>query len=163
MYIDAFQRGCNNMYQTSKSISIWAELEESKLMPATNRFCDMWREWKRTIPDSLAFEDPSILCEFLSLAGRETGICRSELERGLQLKQPRVSKLAKKLLDSKWLEVVPRPLADGRLEFIRATPLAKSAMRNLETSLATLSAQARSLRSSPRKLRPPANRIGNIF
>jgi DNA-binding MarR family transcriptional regulator len=132
-------------------------------MTATRQYCNMWTVWKRAVPETLAAENPSILSELLRLASREAGICRSELERKLDLNQPRISKLSKKLLDENWLEVVERPGRDGRLVFIRATSLAKSVMESLEFSLGKVSHLARPVGSRRRALILPSNRIGSLL
>jgi hypothetical protein len=135
-------------------------------MTATNRYCNMWTEWKRVVPEKLAAEDPGILSEFLTYASRDAGVSRSELERELGLKQPRVSKLSTKLLDEQWLELVEKPQRDGRVEFIRTTSLARTIMGNLEDLLCALSPPlpvARPVRPGGGKLQIPNNAIGSVF
>jgi predicted transcriptional regulator len=135
-------------------------------MTATNRYCKMWTEWKRAVPEKLAAEDPRILSGFLTHASREAGVSRSDLERKLGLKQPRVSKLSTKLLDEQWIEIVEKPQGDGRVEFIRTTSLARTIMGNLEDLLCALSPPlpvARPVRSSGGKLQIPNNAIGSVF
>jgi hypothetical protein len=58
-----------------------------------------WTEWKQAIPEKLAAEDPRILSLLLTHANRETGVSGADLERELELKQPRISKFSKRLLD----------------------------------------------------------------
>src|ERR1700760_1840903 len=102
------------------------------MISATSRYCNMWTEWKGVVPEKLADEDPGILSQFLTYASRDAGVSRSELERELGLKQPRVSKLSTKLLHEQWIEIVEKPQGDGRVEFIRTTSLARKIMGNLE-------------------------------
>src|ERR1039458_7537602 len=138
-------------------------------MSAISRYCQMWTTWREGLPDDLAAESPGFLSDFLRLASRESGISRSELERELKLKQPRVSKLSTKLMNEKWLEIVPRSKGAVHVELIRATPLAKSAMAKLEASLESLSPRsqvppaARSAAPRRRGLQTPANAIGTTF
>ena len=104
----------------------------SKQMSAMSRYCKMWTEWKRAVPERLGAEDPWILSQFLTYASRDAGVSRSDLECELGLKQPRVSKLSTKLLNEQWIEIVEKPQGDGRVEFIRTTSLARTIMGNLE-------------------------------
>lgn len=128
-------------------------------MTATDRYCKMWTAWQ-AVTERLATESPIVLSEFLRLASRETGITRSELQRELRLKQPRESKLSTKLIDQKWLEIVPRSNGAAPLEFLRTTPAAQSAMTKLEALLEFLSPTppvARTVSAGRRGLQIPAN------
>jgi hypothetical protein len=134
-------------------------------MTATNRYCEMWTEWKRAVPERLAAEDPMILSRYLTHASRASGVSRSDLERELELKQPRVSKLSTKLLNEQWIEIVEKPQGDGRVELIRTTSLARTIMSNLEDSLFNLSpppAVVRRVRPASRGLQIPKNAIGSL-
>jgi hypothetical protein len=126
----------------------------------------MWTEWKRAVPKRLAAEDPLILSRLLTHASSEAGVSRSDLEQELGLRQPRVSKLSTKLLDEKWIEIVPKSQGDGRLEFIRTTFLARTIMVDLENSLCALSPPlpvARTVRPRGDGLQVPKNAIGSFF
>lgn len=135
-------------------------------MSATTRYCKMWTEWKKAVPERLAAEDPLILSLYLTHASREAGVSRSDLERELGLKQPRVSKLSTKLQDEKWIEIVETPQGDGRVEFIRTTSLAKKTMGDLEDMFSTLSPPppvTRPVQSRRDRLRIPKNAIGSLI
>ena len=139
--------------------------EGKQMMSATSRYCNMWTEWKRVVPEKLAWEDPRILSQFLTHASRQAGVSRSELERALGLKQPRVSKLSTKLLDEQWIEIVEKPEADGRVEFIRTSSLARKIMGDLENLLCALSSPPpviRPVRPASGGLRIPKNAIGSF-
>jgi len=142
-------------------------LQEGKQMiSATSRYCNMWTEWKRTVPERLAAEDPKILSQFLTYASSDAGVSRSELERELGLKQPRVSKLSAKLLDEQWIEVVEKSEGDGRLEFIRTSSLARKIMGDLENLLCALSPRppvARRVGARSGRLRVPERAIGSLL
>jgi predicted transcriptional regulator len=134
-------------------------------MTATNRYCEMWTEWKRAVPERLAAEDPRILSRYLTHASRASGVSRSDLERELELKQPRVSKLSTKLLNEQWIEIVEKPKGDGRVELIRTTSLARTIMGNLEDSLSNLSPPpiVRPVRPASGGLQIPKNAIGSLL
>ena len=135
-------------------------------MTATERYCQMWDEWTDTMPAKLATGDPGVLYKFLTLTNREAGISRSELEQEMGFLQPRVNKLATKLLDKDWLEIVKKRKGKATVEFLRMTPLAISVMKELEATLRALSPPptvASAARSKGGKLRPPANAIGNLL
>lgn len=135
------------------------------MMSATSRYCNMWTEWKRVVPEKLAAEDPGILSQFLTYASRDAGVSRSELERELGLKQPRVSKLSAKLLHEQWIEIVEKPQGDGRVEFIRTSSLARKIMGDLENLLCALSSPppvVRPVRPASDGLQIPKNAIGCI-
>jgi hypothetical protein len=139
--------------------------EREQTMTATNRYCEMWTEWKRAVPERLAAEDPGILSQFLTYASRDAGVSRSELERELGLKQPRVSKLSAKLLDEQWIEIVEKSEGDGRVEFIRTSSLARKIMRELENLLCALSPPppvVRPVRPASGGLQIPKNAIGTF-
>jgi hypothetical protein len=134
-------------------------------MSATSRYCNMWTEWKRVVPEKLADEDPGILSRFLTHASKEAGVSRSELERELGLKQPKISKLSTKFLKERWIEIVETPHGDGRIEFIRTTSLARKIMGNLEILLCALSSPppvVRPVRPASGGLRIPKNAIGSF-
>lgn len=134
-------------------------------MTATNRYCEMWTEWKRAVPERLAAEDPGILSRYLTHASRASGVSRSDLERELELKQPRVSKLSTKLLNEQWIEIVENPQGDGRVELIRTTSLARTIMGNLEDLLCNLSPPppvVRPVRLASRGVQIPKNAIGSF-
>lgn len=129
-------------------------------MTATEQYCQMCVKWTDAIPAKLATEDPGVLSRFLTLTNCEAGISRSELEQGLGFLQPRVNKLAMKLLDKDWLEIVKKRRGKATVEFLRMTPLAISAMKKLEASLRALSPPPKVTRASRPKgggLRRPAN------
>jgi hypothetical protein len=134
-------------------------------MTATNRYCKMWTKWKRAVPERLAAEDPGILSRYLTHASRASGVSRSDLERELELKQPRVSKLSTKLLHEQWIEILEKPQGDGRVELIRTTSLARTIMGNLEDSLYNLSPPppvVRPVRPASGGLQIPKNAIGSF-
>lgn len=133
-------------------------------MTATEQYCQMWVKWTDVIPAKLATGDPGILSRFLTLTKVEAGISRSELEQELGFLQPRVNKLAMKLLDEDWLEIVKKRRGKATVEFLRMTPLAISAMKKLEASLRALSptpAVTRTTRSKGGKL--PRPRAGDTL
>lgn len=135
-------------------------------MTATNRYCKMWTEWKRVVPEKLADEDPAILSRFLTHASKEAGVSRSELERELGLKQPKISKLSTKFLNERWIEIVETPHGDGRIEFIRTTSLARRIMGNLENLLCALSPPppvARPVGARSGRPQVPENAIGSLL
>jgi hypothetical protein len=81
-------------------------------------------------------------------------------------KQSRESKMSAKLLKADWLEIVKKRRGKATVEFLRMTPLAISAMKELEASLRALSPPptvARAARSKGGGLRAPANAIGNLL
>jgi DNA-binding MarR family transcriptional regulator len=136
------------------------------MMSATTRYCKMWTEWKKAVPERLAAEDPLILSRYLTHASSEAGVSRSDLKRELGLKQPRVSKLSTKLRDEKWIENVPKSQGDGRVEFIRTTSIAKKVMANLEDVFSTLSPPppvARPVGARGGRLQVPENAIGSLL
>lgn len=126
----------------------------------------MWAKWRDAVPAKLVTEDPGILSRFLTLTSRKAGISRSELEQALGFLQPRVNKLAMKLLEDDWLEIVKKRRGKVTIEFLRMTPLAKSSMKKLESSLRVLSAPpsvASSARSNGGRLHAPPNAVGSLF
>jgi DNA-binding MarR family transcriptional regulator len=84
----------------------------------------------------LAAEDPQILTRFLCLADIKGGICHADLQSELRLLQSRVSKLTDRLLELKWVRVVPKPAGDRRMRFVQTTPKAVRVMRLVEDELA---------------------------
>jgi DNA-binding MarR family transcriptional regulator len=135
-------------------------------MSATGRYCQMYAEWKRVVPETLADVDPGILSRFLTHASKEAGVSRSELEHELGLKQPKISKLSRKFLNERWIEIVDTPQGDGRVEFIRTTSMAKKVMANLEDMFSALSPSAlvaRSAMHGSSKLRIPKNANGSLI
>jgi len=135
-------------------------------MTATEQYCQMCVEWTKAVPATLATEDPGVLSRFLTLTNCEAGISRSELEQNLKFLQPRVNKLAMKLLDDDWLEIVKKRRGKATVEFLRMTPLALAVMKELEATLRALSlppSVANSARSKGGRLRPPANAVGNLL
>ena len=64
--------------------------------------------WVDVMPKALAREDPDLLLRLLHLANVSTGVSQSTLQRALQVNQSKISKLTKKLVKQRWLEVRPK-------------------------------------------------------
>jgi hypothetical protein len=72
--------------------------------------------------------------------------------------------MSAKLLKADWLEIVKKRSGKATVEFLRMTPLAISAMKEVEVSLRALSPpRASAPRSKGGRLRTPANAIGNVL
>jgi DNA-binding MarR family transcriptional regulator len=106
------------------------------IMTLAGIHCRMSSTWRSVIPMPVAGEDPEILTRFLCLADTKRGICHADLQRELGLLQPRVSRLTDRLLDLKWVRIVPRPDGDRRMRLVQTTPKARGAMRSVEDELA---------------------------
>lgn len=107
------------------------------IMTLADLFCRMWSTWQTHIPKPLAGENPQVLSHLLRVADIKGGISQKEIQRGLGLHQSRVSKLVDKLLDQKWVQVVPQPVGDRRIRLVRTTPKARNAMRLVEAELSS--------------------------
>jgi DNA-binding MarR family transcriptional regulator len=105
-------------------------------MTLTGMHCRMSSTWRSVIRMPLADEDPQILTRFLCLADIKGGVCHTDLKNELGLLQSRVSKLTDRLLELKWLRIVPKPDGDRRMRFVRTTPKATNTMRLVEDELA---------------------------
>ena len=106
------------------------------MMTLSGIHCRMSSTWRSVIPMPLAAEDPQILTRFLCLADIKGGICHADLQSELRLLQSRVSKLTDRLLELKWVRVVPKPAGDRRMRFVQTTPKAVRVMRLVEDELA---------------------------
>ena len=107
------------------------------MMTLSGIHCRMSSTWRSVIPMPLAAEDPQILTRFLCLADIKGGICHADLQSELRLLQSRVSKLTDRLLELKWVRVVPKPAGDRRMRFVQTTPKAVRVMRSVEAELAS--------------------------
>lgn len=106
-------------------------------MTVADLFCRMWSTWQTHIPKPLAGENPQVLSRLLRVADIEGGTSQKEIQRELSLHQSRVSKLVDKLLDQKWVQIVPQPDGDRRIRLVRVTPKARNAMRLVEAELSS--------------------------
>jgi DNA-binding MarR family transcriptional regulator len=106
------------------------------MMTLSGIHCRMSSTWRSVIPMPLAAEDPQILTRFPCLAEIRGGVSHSDLQRELVMHQSRLSKLVDKLLEEKWLRVVPKPGGDRRMRFVQTTPKAVRVMRLVEDELA---------------------------
>jgi DNA-binding MarR family transcriptional regulator len=103
----------------------------------TDTFIAMWSIWVDVMPKALAREDPDLLLRLLHLADVSTGVAQSTLLRALHVNQSKLSKLTKRLIKQRWLEV--RPQADDRrFLFVRTSQRAKNSMVALQTRLSSL-------------------------
>jgi DNA-binding MarR family transcriptional regulator len=107
------------------------------IMTLADLYCRMWSTWQSEIPKPVADENPQILTHILRIADVKGGISQSELQRELGLNQSRLSKLADKLLEQKWVQIVPKPEGDRRMRFVRTTPKARRAMQSVESALSS--------------------------
>lgn len=107
------------------------------MMTLSGIHCRMSSTWRSVIPMPLAAEDPQILTRFLCLADIKGSICHADLQSELRLLQSRVSKLTDRLLELKWVRVVPKPGGDRRMRFVQTTPKAVRVMRSVEAELAS--------------------------
>jgi DNA-binding MarR family transcriptional regulator len=107
------------------------------MMTLSGIHCRMSSTWRSVIPMPLAAEDPQILTRFPCLAEIRGGVSHSDLQRELVMHQSRLSKLVDKLLEEKWLRVVPKPGGDRRMRFVQTTPKAVRVMRSVEAELAS--------------------------
>jgi DNA-binding MarR family transcriptional regulator len=97
----------------------------------------MWSIWVDVMPKALAREDPDLLLRLLQLADVSVGVAQSTLQRALHVNQSRLSKLTKKLIKQRLLEV--RPQADDRrFLFVRTSQRGKNSMVALQTRLSSL-------------------------
>lgn len=106
-------------------------------MTLADLYCRMWSTWQSQIPKLLADENPRVLTHLLRLADIRGGICHADLQSELRLLQSRVSKLMDRLLELKWVRVVPKPGGDRRMRFVQTTPKAVRVMRSVEAELAS--------------------------
>jgi hypothetical protein len=126
----------------------------------------MWAAWRLGVSKKLAAVDPRVLSEYLRLASGTAGATRSELQSELGWKQARESKMSTKLLEADWLEIIKKPKGKAKVESLRMTLVAISAMKELEVSLRALSPTpmaASVARSKRGRLRLPLNRVGNVL
>lgn len=103
-------------------------------MNGTAVFIEMFSQWNTTVGRLLAGQDPSILIRIVELASTEEGISQGALQHDLKINQPRLSKLTKKLVASKWVEV-RRPSSDRRFVLMRATDHARKIVKDLNAKL----------------------------
>jgi DNA-binding MarR family transcriptional regulator len=107
------------------------------IMKFVDLFSRMWSTWQSQIPKPFADENPQILIQLLRIADIKGGISQSELQSALGVNQPRLSKLADKLLEHQWIQIVPKPEGDRRMRFVRTTSKARRAMQLVEAALFT--------------------------
>ena len=121
----------------------------------TSLFVKMWAEWKSKLPKSLANEDPDMLIHLLELSSNDSGVSQSEAQRELGVRQPRLSKLMKKLLNEKWINVA-KSEKDGRVTPMKATRAARKWLSGLQERLTGLGAAPKPgvLRSSTKTPKP---------
>jgi len=127
----------------------WDGTIEDPEITATELYAGMWQQWHALLPHTICDENPVVLCELLRLAGTPLGITRKDLEDGLGLIQSKISKLTKKLLAEKWLEVLHDEDGDQRLEFLGTTGTADTALMAIEVALETVAECRRN--SQPRR------------
>jgi DNA-binding MarR family transcriptional regulator len=96
-----------------------------------------WSVWWSKVPDRLARQESSLVVRLLTLGLRQGGIRQSELKRQLGIAQPRLSKLMRKLLKAKWIEV-ERLETDRRVWLMTTTVAAADRLAALKSDLAPL-------------------------
>jgi len=112
-------------------------LPEKLRLTGADVFIAMWSTWHDLMPKALAGENPDLLFRLLHLADVPTGVSQSTLQRALHLQQSKLSKLTRKLVKQKWLDV--RPHADDRrFLFVRTSPRAKNSVVAVQTRLSAL-------------------------
>lgn len=103
----------------------------------TSLFVKMWSAWKSKLPKSLVNEDPDLLIRLLELCSRDAGVQQAEAQREIGVRQPRLSKLMKKLLNEKWI-TVGKSEKDGRVTPMKATKAAQKWLSDLQERLSGL-------------------------
>ena len=113
-------------------------------------FVRIWSIWWSGAPDSLKRQEPSVVVRLLTLGLREGGISQANLQRELQINQPRLSKLTDKLRKAGWIKV-KTSAADRRIRLTATTVKAQERLSALKAELAALV-------RAPRAEKPPARR-----
>jgi DNA-binding MarR family transcriptional regulator len=98
-------------------------------------FVRIWADWWFRVPTGLARQEASVVARLLMLGSREGGISQSDLQRELQMNQPRLSKLMRKLLKVGWIQV-KRSKTDRRIRLMTTTVSARARMASLKQDLA---------------------------
>jgi DNA-binding MarR family transcriptional regulator len=120
------------------------------MLTGTDVFIAMWSMWSARIPKALVGENPDTLLRLIRLADAPKGVSQGALQRELQISQSKVSKVTAKLVEHKWLEVLP-DAGDRRFLFVRTSQRAKNTVISVEAQLASL---------LPRTARSPRRRRG---
>jgi DNA-binding MarR family transcriptional regulator len=97
-------------------------------------FIQMWEAWQRIIPKTMRREDPRVLIAFLHLSEDAEGIFQMELKAKLEINQPRLSKLMRKLEDAEWIQI-EKPADDRRKRRVVLSPAGRTGLAALRSNL----------------------------
>jgi hypothetical protein len=104
-------------------------------MEAVEKFSQMATIWRSRIPKSLAGEDPAELVALLFQISVPGGISQSDLKAAMKISQSRLSRLTKRLLREKWVEV-RHPETDRRVLMTSITKTAGRVCNEIDRALA---------------------------
>lgn len=122
-------------------------------LKVTEIFAQMLAAWRDSIPNALLRADPKLVITYLDLCDRKEGIFQMELKSKIRINQPKLSKLASKLVKAGYIarEI---PVTDGRKCRTTTTAKGKELLANLEVKLTdamSLRADGKSSRRSRKK------------
>ena len=106
-------------------------------MDGTAKFLEVFSKWRKNVGAVLAGEDPQMLVRIVELSSTMEGISQRALLKYLQINQPRLSKLTKKLVVCRWVEL-QKSSTDRRMVLMNATDLAKAKVEWLRTELSAI-------------------------
>ena len=97
-------------------------------------FIQMWEEWQKIIPKTMRREDPRVLIRLLQRIEPGEDTFQLELKSKLEINQPRLSKLMRKLEDAKWIKI-DKLADDRRRRWAALSPAGKTGLAALRSKL----------------------------
>lgn len=112
---------------------IYSSVPHTAFVNQTEIFISMWSKWRSVVGASIADEDPAILVRVLNLAA-EPGTTQTKIRKHLRLRQPRVSKLVKKLVRERLVKV-EKSSSDKRAVVVAVDERGREVLDRLEFEL----------------------------
>jgi DNA-binding MarR family transcriptional regulator len=97
-------------------------------------FIRMWEVWQSILPKSLRRGDPKFLIRLLQRIESGDNIFQLELKSKLDVKQPRLSKLMRKLEDAEWIQI-EKPADDRRKRRVVLSPAGRTGLADIRSKL----------------------------